>query len=156
MSTITITADHFDPITPNEADIQLADKTSKRLAALPPQKATYALQLIEDGQTGDTLEIPVPAMRLLVDVLGEMAKGHAVTIVPFQEEITTQQAADILNISRPFFVQMLDSGEFPFRKVGARRRVKLEDVMSYKRQLYDKRLQILNQLTAYDQELGLQ
>ena len=144
------------PITPSKADIQLAAKTGKHLATLPKAKTTYALQLIENGKSDDTLEIPAPAMQILVNVLEEMAKGNTVTLVPLQEEITTQQAADILNVSRPFFIQMLDNDEIPFRKVGARRRVKLADVMNYKRHLYDNRLKILKELTAYDQELGLQ
>lgn len=85
-----------------------------------------------------------------------MAKGHTVTLVALQEEISTQQAAEILGVSRPYFVQLLESGAIALRKVGARRRVRLQNVMSYKRTLYHKRLQTLDELTAYDQALGLQ
>jgi excisionase family DNA binding protein len=112
--------------------------------------------LLHDGQPGEVIAVPAPAMQLLVHILSEMAEGNAVELTPVQEEITTQQAADILTISRQYFVQLLEEGVIPFRKVGVRRRVRLRDVIAYKRALYEKKLQTLNELTVYDQELGLQ
>lgn len=156
MSTITLSLEGLEPITPSNLDALLADKTGKRLVKILKEQLVYPVQLLNEGVTGDTLEIPAPAMRLLVEILAEMAKGHTVTLVALQEEISTQQAAEILGVSRPYFVQLLESGAIAFRKVGARRRVRLQDVMSYKRTLYHKRLQTLDELTAYDQELGLQ
>ena len=156
MNTITLSSKRLEPITPNNVDALLADKTGKRLVALLKEQPVYPVQLLEEGVTGDTLEIPAPAMRLLVEILAEMAKGHTVTLVTVQEEISTQQAAELLGVSRPYFVQLLEGGAIPFRKVGARRRIRLQDVMSYKRNLYGKRRQLLDELTAYDQELGLQ
>ena len=143
-------------VAPSQTDALLAQETSRRLAALLDKEPTYQLQLLHDGQPGEVLAVPASAMQLLADILAEMAQGHAVALTPIHEELTTQQAAGLLNVSRPFFVQLLEKGELPFRKVGTRRRVKLHDVIAYKRELYEKRLQTLNELTAYDQELGLQ
>jgi excisionase family DNA binding protein len=157
MRTATSNPERFYPITPSESDALLAGKTSKRLlAALLKKQPAYPVQLLGEGQSADQIEIPAPAMRLLVDALAEMAQGHAVTLLLVQEEITTQQAADLLNVSRPYVVQLLEEGAIPFRKVGTRRRIRLEDVMRYKQETYNQRLQVLDELTAYDQELGLQ
>lgn len=142
--------------TPNQTDTLLAQQTSARLAVLLDEEPPYQVQLLLEGKPSEVLTVPAPAMHLLANILSEMAQGNAVALTPVQEEITTQEAADLLNVSRPFFVQLLDAGELPFRKVGTRRRVRLQDVLAYKRDLYEKRLQTLNELTVYDQELGLQ
>lgn len=141
---------------PNQTDTLLAQQTSARLALLLDEEPPYQVQLLLEGKPSEVLTVPAPAMQLLANILSEMAQGNAVALTPVQEEITTQEAADLLNVSRPFFVQLLDAGALPFRKVGTRRRVRLQDVLAYKRDLYEKRLQTLNELTAYDQELGLQ
>jgi len=143
-------------VAPSNNDVLVARETSPRLAALLDAEPTYQVQVLHDGELSEVLAVPAIAMQLLANILAEMAQGNAVTVTPIQEEITTQQAADLLNVSRPFFVQLLDVGELPFRKVGTRRRVRLQDVMDYKSDLYEKRLQTLNGLTAYDQALGLQ
>src|SRR5690242_9224488 len=117
-------------IAPSHTDALLAQKTSARLAVLLDQESVCQVQLLHDGQPSEGLTVPASAMQLLADILAEMAQGNAVTLTAVHEEITTQQAADLLNVSRPFFVQLLDEGEIPFRKVGTRRRVRLQDVMA--------------------------
>ena len=84
-----------------------------------------------------------------------MSKGNAISLIPHHQEISTQEAAKLLNVSRPFLVGLLENGEIPFRKVGAHRRVKLTDVLEYKDQSDAKRLQALNELTALSQEEGM-
>lgn len=147
---------HMIPTMPSESEVLLAQESSRRLAALLDKKSAYRLQLLQEGQPSEVLAVPAPAMQLLAQILAEMAHGNTVTLTPVQEELTTQQAAALLQVSRPFVVQLLENGTIPFRKVGTRRRVRLRDVMAYKRDLYEKRLQTLDELTAYDQALGLQ
>ena len=92
---------------------------------------------------------------MLVGILDEMGRGNTVTVIPVHAELTTQEAADMLNISRPSLIQMLDEGKIEFRKVGTHRRVRFESLMAYKRKVHAERLAALNELAAYDQEIGI-
>ena len=102
-----------------------------------------------DAPNGETLQLPAPAVKMLVRILEEMARGNAVTLIPIHTELTTQEAANMLNISHPSLIQLLDEG-----KVGTHRRVRFEALMMYKRRADDERHAALAELAAYDQELG--
>lgn len=112
-----------------------------------------------DGNTQEpetTITLPANVARLLLDILVQMAEGKAITIIPTQAEITTQQAASLINVSRPFLVQLLETNEMPFRKVGTHRRVLLSDVLAYKERIDTARKQCLDELAALSQEIGLE
>ena len=102
------------------------------------------------------LELPTFAARLLVDALTALAEGHAVTVVPVPAELTTQGAADILNVSRPYLIKLLDERKLPYRRVGNRRKVLLEDVLRYKQRDDEFRQAILDDLSREAQAIGLE
>jgi excisionase family DNA binding protein len=87
-----------------------------------------------------------------MDILGAMASGQGVTLIPEDAELTTVQAADILHVSRPFLIKLLDEGKIPYRKVGKHRRIRMEDIMNYKRAIDQQREAVLDQLVAEAQE----
>jgi excisionase family DNA binding protein len=144
------------PAVPSPTEAMLARETSRGLEDVLDDETEYRFQLLQDDEPGQVFAIPAAAMQLLVRMLAEMGQGNAVTLTPIHAEVTTQQAADLLNVSRPYLVQLLEKGDIPFRKVGSRRRVRLQDVIAYKQASDAKRYETLNELTAYDQELGLQ
>jgi excisionase family DNA binding protein len=105
---------------------------------------------------GNGEEIPIPnsVYQVLRRVVHAMASGKAISIVPQERELTTQQAADLLNVSRPYMIKLLEQGEIPYITVGKHRRVRSDDLMSYKKQRDMERDQILTQLTQMSQEAG--
>ncbi|MEM7125696.1 MAG: helix-turn-helix domain-containing protein [Chloroflexota bacterium] len=144
------------PVVPSETEAILAQEASRYLTEMLDAETEYRFQFLQDDKPGQVVALPESVMQLLIKMLDVIGQGNAVALTPVQEEITTQQAADILNVSRPYLVQLLEENEIPHRKVGTRRRVRLQDVLAYKENMYQKRLDTLNELTAYDQELGLQ
>src|SRR5262249_32984771 len=100
------------------------------------------------------ITLPVAAFRLLGEILTEMAKGNAVTLIAARGELTTQQAADLLNGSRPYLIALLEKGASPFRTVGAHRRGGFHALMAYRQKSDQGRLKALEELSALDQELG--
>ena len=144
-----------ETMTPTEEDRRLALETSRQLALHLLKQPVPELQLVENGDPGNTLPIPLPALRLLHRILLTMAEGEPVTLFPQRAELTTQQAAAALNVSRPFLVRLLEEREIPFRKVGTHRRVLLRDVLDYRRRMSASREAVLDELAAQAQELGM-
>lgn len=142
---------------PTAADIQLAQESSRRLTHFLAAKRKKPLRVrLETGdKSEDAISIPDSAFRLLNSILTEMAKGNAVAVIPLNAELTTRQAAEILNVSRPFLIEQLEKGLIPFRKVGTHRHIMLQDLMTYKNAMNKNRLQAFEELSAIDQELGL-
>jgi excisionase family DNA binding protein len=149
-------SDFPETVTPSEADAQLAQTSSRQLAKILGSKRkrkSLTFRMEPDGGSEETIAIPLSAFKLLSDILTEMGKGNAVTLIPVHAELTTQQAADILNVSRPFLVAQLEQGAIPFRKVGTHRRILFQDLMAYKRRTDENRLKALEELAAQAQEL---
>jgi excisionase family DNA binding protein len=146
------------PTVPTEEEAMLARHSSQRLTAyLQDRSPQRTIRIMKDGdlEEEESVIILASAFDLLIEVLTQMAKGNAVTIVPLHAELTTQEAADILNVSRPYFVELLETGQIPFRKVGTRRRVRCEDVLNYKKGIDSQRAKILEELAAQAQELNM-
>ena len=150
-------ADIQKAVPPTAADAQLALESSRRLSqflAARPKKA-LRVRIEPENEPEESISIPVAAFRLLNSILTEMAKGNAVTLIPVHAELTTRQAADILNVSRPFLIEQLEKGVIPYRKVGTHRRVMFKELMEYKQTMDHNRLKALEELSVIDQELGL-
>jgi len=134
------------------ADAAAAAARGLRLA-LAGHPDEVRIQVQADGSA--TVNVPGAAFELFLQILDEMADGNSVTIVPMHAELTTQQAADLLHVSRPYLVGLLDTGKIPHRMVGTRRRVLAKDVLMYKKQDDDQRQKVLDQLSADAEELDM-
>ena len=150
----------------SEEEARLAVSSSKTLQALiHSQKAgkenmpfpSSSLRVQIEGKDGGktSLLLPEAALDLLLSVLTELGHGKGVAVVATDTEVTTQQAADFLNVSRPYFVKLLEEGKISFRTVGPRRRVLLEDLLAYKAREEAERHRGLDELAAEAQKLGM-
>jgi excisionase family DNA binding protein len=118
---------------PMEREVQAAVEGQRALAAfLTTQIETQRIQIFDEQNEAHSVELPTSALRLLVDILAELAAGNAVKVVPVHAELTTQEAADLLNVSRPHLIKLLESGELSYHKTGKHRRVRFVDLMDYK------------------------
>ena len=150
-----MTALALAPIQPDESDISAA------VEALPHVKdylATHADTVIRLAVADDpegTLVVPRVAVELLARVLAHMAAGEGVSVVPAHAELTTQQAAELLNVSRPFLIGLLGTGEIDYRKVGKHRRIKAQSLMAYMARDDQQRRRAADELTRLNQEMGL-
>lgn len=151
----TLMPDNFETVVPSEADARLALKSSRLLATRKFGKRSSVRLVVEDDDTEPVI-VPASALRLFLHLLTEMSQGNAVTLIPTHAELTSQQAADLLNVSRPYLVKLLDEGKIPSRTVGKYRRVRFDDLLAYKQKDDDARAKILDQLTAEAQQLGLE
>lgn len=140
------------PAPPTAHEAELARSSSRLLAACLGQGESARLR-VHDGN--DVIEVPVSALRLLVDILANMAEGRAVGLMPMNAELTTQQAAELLNVSRPFLVSLIESGQIERHMVGTHRRIYARDVMAYKTRRDAEGREAMEALAAQAQELGM-
>jgi excisionase family DNA binding protein len=139
---------------PSAQDVAIARVSGQLLARLARQKRPLTLR-VHDAEQEQPIELPAGAVALLMDILEAMAAGQGVPLVPENAELTTVEAASLLNVSRPFLINLLDDGVIPHRKVGKHRRIRLEDVMAYKARDDRERDAILDQLVQEAQEQGM-
>lgn len=139
-----------------EKDISLARTGLQNLGAGKRKFSARnkARLVLETGVTAD-IALPPQAVEALAKILAHLAEGREVTVTAQPVEISTQQAADYLRVSRPFLVGLLESGEIPFRKVGTHRRVLFADLQNYKNRIDERRLKTLDELAAQAQELEM-
>ena len=107
------------------------------------------------SSTGEEIELPEPVFHLLRQMVHDLAQGSSVTVVPLHKELTTQEAADVLNVSRQYLVELLEGGAIPFTLVGTHRRIRFGDLMDYKERRDANRREGLSRLTRKSQKLGL-
>lgn len=140
---------------PSGKEVALAEKSGRILSAYIESTKMPTLQLINKGKEGAKIVLPPQALQLLVDILSQMAEGNAVSVIPIHSELTTQEAADLLNVSRPYLITLLKEEKIPFHKVGTKRRILAEDVLRYKANIDKKRLKTLEALAKQAQDLDM-
>lgn len=133
-------------------EINLAKEISHTLSRAIKGRRSITLRL---SGSKNELRLPASATPLLVEMLDQMGKGKTVKVLAADTEISTQRAANLLHVSRPFLIDLLEKKQIPFRRVGSHRRVRLADVLAYKQQTDEQRLAALDELTRMSQELGL-
>ena len=138
-------------LVPEPADTELAASALRGLDAALGTEGPVRLRL--GGQSGE-VEVPRSALAALAQVLDSFAHGEGVTVVPAQAELTTQQAADALHVSRPFLIGLLDAGQIEYRTVGTHRRVKAASLIRYLREDDARRQAAADALSAEARELG--
>ena len=142
--------DLLEPVRLSEDESRLARESAETLAQLPVV-GTVRVQL---GPDGPSCDIPAAALRALRAVLINLGEGNAVQVQATRRELTTQNLANLLNVSRPYAIGLLERGEIPHRKVGKHRRVLLEDALAYKRRQDRRQAQILDTLVSEAQAEG--
>ena len=145
----TVVTKH-EPVCPTDKEATLARESSRQLGPF----IEHDLQ-VRIPETNEEITLPASAVRLLVELLSEMAEGNAIALTPIRAELTTQQAAALLGVSRPFLVKQLEADLIPFRKIGTHRRIAFKDLMGYKQGIDRKRLETLDQLAAQAQDLDM-
>lgn len=142
--------EHPGTVVPTPDDAELAAKASRLLSR---RAAKTALRIHLDD--GEELTLPTAAARLLTHLLTEMSQGNAVTLIPFHAELTTRQAADFLNVSRPHVVKLLEQQKIPYHKVGTHRRIRFSDLEAFKQTHEATRRRALDELASEAQEMGM-
>ena len=138
---------------PTTATAKQAEAAVQSLRRVKRKRAVVRVE--PEGSPKAAVTLPAQAFDLLLRILAHLADGDAVTIVPVHAEVTTQQAADLLNVSRPHLIKLLDEKRIPFRMVGTHRRVPLKDLLAFKRNDDAERRKLADELTAEAQRLGL-
>ncbi len=146
----------IEPTIPTAAEALLAREVSRALEQRNAAEQTLSLLVSATENKTTTIELPKSAASLLIEILKQMAEGNAVSLLPVEPEISTQQAANLLCVSRPYLVGMIEKGELPARMVGNQRRLPLKDVLAYRLQNQAKRKEALDEMSALHQEMGLE
>ena len=139
---------------PSIQDSEIARKATARI--MPYVRAHKPLEVrIVEAENREPLVLPAGAVALLKDILEAMAAGHSMTMIPHHAELTTMEAADILNVSRPYLIKLLETGKIRFRKVGTHRRILMEDLMAYKEKSDRQSRAAMDELVALSEKLDL-
>jgi excisionase family DNA binding protein len=124
------------------------------MASLDHSRAA-AITLTTDTGEHPTVELPRAALRLIGQLLGAMSEGRPIVLMPTQQELTTVEAANFLNVSRPFLIKEIDAGRLPHRMVGSHRRIALDDLLTYANKMRAQQASALDRMAENARELGL-
>ncbi len=141
-------------VVPKPEDSRQADEILEKLSSHLSRARRVDLTLTASAGV-EHVPLSKRTLELLAEILRQTAAGNAVAIVPVLQDLTTQEAADLMNVSRPFLIALLEKGELPFHKVGSRRRIPLASVLAFKAKADEAREKALDLLAAHSQELKL-
>ena len=148
---------------PSPEEITAAREAARRLSKMGGTSVSFVVESEEvetakprKGRTApEPITIPANIFKTIIKLLAEMGNGNAVQVVPVQAELTTQQAADLLNVSRPHLIKLLEQQKIQFRKVGTHRKVLSRDIFAYRDRTDLARRDGLARMVADDEEIGL-
>ncbi len=146
-----------DRVQLSDHDAKLLAQASRLMSEVLDRSGARRIALVEekaDGSDIARLEVPPATLRLLSQILALMARQQTFVLYPESSELTTKQAAEVLGVSRPFLIRVLEAGEIPYRKVGRHRRVLMKDVLAYKHSMQVKRRAVLDELVKASEDMG--
>jgi excisionase family DNA binding protein len=138
---------------PDPVQAEEAEEAVRLMASLPDAKKTLLLKSADHEEV--TVKLPEEALRIMHNVLMHMAAGEKLMLVPTHHELTTQEAADLLRVSRPYLVKLLEEGQIKYHNVGNRRKVRFDHLMTYREKMKKESREALDELTIQAQELGM-
>ena len=142
-------------VRPEDADAEIALRAARRIGDyLTAHPGAGPVRIQGELAGDDALVVPRQAAIMLAQILGFLANGQGVTVTPSNAMLTTQQAADFLNVSRPYLIKLLEAGDIPFEKVGTHRRVAFGELTDYRRRDDQEGRRAADELTQLGQELG--
>jgi excisionase family DNA binding protein len=140
-----------EPLVPTEKDVLMAQESQRQIGRMKfGRKASVGMQI-----EGKLVSVPVGLARLLIEALGRMAEGKSIAMIPLEHEVFPQDAAELLNVSRPYAAKLFDEGAIPSRRVGTHRRALTSDVLAYKQREKEARLKVLDELVTQGQSLNM-
>lgn len=137
-----------------ESEAAIARKASSRLQGFA--KANQDVTIHVEGAAGIAVALPAKAVQMMMQILDAMAEGKALSVIPHEAEFTTKQAADFLNVSRPFVCKLIDEGRLPARFVNRHRRVKFSDLLAFEQASQAERGTALADIAALTRELDIE
>ncbi|WP_310644890.1 helix-turn-helix domain-containing protein [Limnohabitans sp.] len=152
------TVDRVQEVTPpslNAKDKEMVRVAQRCIMASLDHSRAAAITLTTDTGEHPTVEVPPAALKLIGQLLGAMSEGRPMVLMPTEQEFTTVEAANFLNVSRPFVIKEMESGRLPHRKVGSHRRIALDDLMGYAQAMRAKQEGALDRMASNARELGL-
>jgi excisionase family DNA binding protein len=142
-------------IRPGEVDADLAKRAMRRISEyLASNPEAEPIEVLGEVGNDEALVVPRAVAALLAQVLGFLANGQGVQLMPDDAMLTTQQAADLMNVSRPYLIGLLETGTIPYQMVGTHRRIAFQDLMEYIRQDDQRRREVLDELAELGEELN--
>lgn len=139
----------YEPIRPSPKDIELSKQSTKKLTPFLRQTEDTVQVEID----GESITFPTSAVRLLLDILHQMSAGNAVSVIPVHAELTTQQSADFLAVSRPYLIKLINEGKLNFHMVGSHRRIFYRDLVDFRMAHLQRQKEIVEQLRKQAEEL---